>query len=139
MEVPTILVVDDEAHIRQVVSLKLQNAGFTIITARDGDEALEVALATHVDLVLTDFQMPGPTGLELAQRLHGEAGKRDIPIILLTAHGLGIEPVELAQAGIACCISKPFSPREILAKVNSLLNRADANSSSCEKSSQPLG
>lgn len=128
MEAHTILVVDDEAHIRQVVSLKLQNAGFTIITARDAEEALEVASGSHVDLVLTDYQMPGPTGLELAQRLHGEAGKRDIPIILLTAHGLGIEAVELTRAGIACCISKPFSPREVLAKVNSLLNRADGKS-----------
>ena len=120
----SILVVDDEAHILHVVSLKLQNAGFNVITARDADEAFDAAASMPIDLVITDYQMPGPTGLDLARRLHKESGKRDLPMILLTAHGLALDQVELARAGIACCLSKPFSPREVLAKVNALLEQA---------------
>jgi len=127
MSQKTILVVDDEAHILHVVSLKLQNAGFNVITARDAEEAFEAATTSSVDMVITDYQMPpGATGLELARRLHNHPGKRGLPMILLTAHGLGIEPIVLAQNGIAACIAKPFSPREVLGKVNSLLENAAA-------------
>jgi len=125
MSVKTILCVDDESHILHVVSLKLQNAGFTVLTARDADEAFDVASSAAIDMVITDYQMPGPTGLDLARRLHKEPGKRDLPIILLTAHGLGIEQIDIAQAGIACCLSKPFSPREVLGKVNSLIEESE--------------
>lgn len=120
----TILVADDEAHILHVVSLKLQNAGFEVVTARDGEEAFEVLCSTPVDMVITDYQMPGLTGIELARRIHKEPGKGNLPMILLTAHGLALEQVELSRAGIAACISKPFSPRELLGKVNELLEAA---------------
>ena len=125
MSAKTILVVDDEAHILHVVSLKLQNAGFTVLTASDADEAFELAGGSAIDMVITDYQMPGPTGLDLARRLHKEPGKRDLPIILLTAHGLGIEQIDIAQAGVACCLSKPFSPREVLTRVNALLEESE--------------
>ncbi len=122
MSVKTILAVDDEAHILHVVSLKLQNAGFNVITARDAEEAFDAALASPIDLVITDFQMPGMSGLDLSRRLHKEPGKRDLPVMLLTAHGLALEQVELAQAGIAVALSKPFSPRDLLGKVHELLD-----------------
>lgn len=121
METKTVLCVDDEAHILQVVSLKLQNAGFNVITAKDAEEALECAHGIMVDLVITDFQMPGMSGLDLAKRMHKDPGRRDMPIILLTAHGLALEQVELNHAGISTVISKPFSPREILLKANELM------------------
>jgi two-component system, OmpR family, alkaline phosphatase synthesis response regulator PhoP len=121
----TILVVDDEAHILHVVSLKLQNAGFGVITAKDAEEAFDAALGATVDLVITDFQMPGMSGLDLARKLHKEPGKRELPVMLLTAHGLALEQVELAQAGVAVCLSKPFSPRELLAKVHELLKERE--------------
>src|SRR3954466_14633562 len=117
----TILAVDDEAHILHVVSLKLKNAGFTVLTARDAEEALEVAATAPVDLLITDFQMPGMSGLDLARKLHAEPGKRHLPAMLLTAHGLALEQVELAHAGITVCLSKPFSPRDLLDKVHDLL------------------
>jgi two-component system chemotaxis response regulator CheY len=66
------------------------------------------------------------TGMELARRIHKEPGRRDLPVILLTAHGLALEQVELNQAGIAACLSKPFSPREVLQKVQELLEKAAA-------------
>ncbi len=122
----TILVVDDEAHILHVVSLKLQNAGFNVVTANDGEEAVEAAAAHPIELVITDFQMPGMSGLELARKLHSEPGKRSLPVMLLTAHGLALEQVELAKAGVTVCLSKPFSPRDLLSKVNELLEKREA-------------
>ena len=127
----TILAVDDEAHILHVVSLKLQNAGFNVITANDAEEAFDAASAAGaganpaIDLVITDFQMPGMSGLDLARKLHGEVGKKHLPVMLLTAHGLALESVELGQAGISVCLSKPFSPRDLLAKVHELLEQTE--------------
>jgi two-component system phosphate regulon response regulator PhoB len=121
MSTKTILAVDDEAHILHVVSLKLQNAGFTVITANDAEEALEAAATAAIDLLITDYQMPGMSGLDLARRLHAEPGRKHLPAMLLTAHGLALEQVELAHAGITACMSKPFSPRDLLEKVHELL------------------
>ncbi|HVS71504.1 MAG TPA: response regulator [Phycisphaerae bacterium] len=128
----TILTVDDESHILHVVSLKLKNAGFNVFTAPDAEEAFETAQTTPLDLVITDFQMPGMTGLELARKLHAEPGKKHLPVMLLTAHGLALEQVELAQAGVTACLSKPFSPRDLLAKVHELLDARDAATASKE-------
>jgi CheY-like chemotaxis protein len=117
----TILAVDDETHIRHIVSLKLKNAGYAVLTAKDAEEALEIAAAGPIDLLITDFQMPGLSGLELARRIHAEPGRRTLPTMLLTAHGLALEQVEMAQAGITCHLSKPFSPRDLLEKVQQIL------------------
>jgi two-component system, OmpR family, alkaline phosphatase synthesis response regulator PhoP len=128
MSTKTILCVDDEAHILHVVSLKLKNAGFSVITAKDAEEAFEAASGAAVDLVITDLQMPGMSGIELSRKLHAEPGKKHLPVMLLTAHGLTLEQVELAQAGISECLSKPFSPRDLLGKVNALLEQQNAPS-----------
>ena len=116
-----ILVADDEAHILHVVTLKLKHAGYEIITAMDGEEALELALAEKPDMVITDFQMPYMTGLELCMRLRENEQTRDIPVLMLTARGFDIEEHEMAAAGIRDVISKPFSPREVLRSVQHLL------------------
>jgi two-component system, OmpR family, alkaline phosphatase synthesis response regulator PhoP len=120
----TILAVDDEAHILHVVSLKLTNAGFNVLTANDAEEALELAATSAIDLLITDFQMPGMSGVDLARKLHSEPGRKNLPAMLLTAHGLALEQIELAHAGITVCLSKPFSPRALLDKVNELLQRS---------------
>jgi len=129
----TILAVDDEAHILHVVSLKLQNAGFNVVTANDAEEAFEAATGpmagaagAAIDLLITDYQMPGMSGLDLARKLHAEPGKKHLPVLMLTAHGLALEQVELGQAGINVCLSKPFSPRELLARVHELLEQQSA-------------
>ena len=80
-----VLVVDDEVHILHVVSLKLRNAGFAVITAQDGQEALEIAQVELPDLIITDYQMPHLSGLELCQRLKQLPGTKDIPALLLKA------------------------------------------------------
>jgi DNA-binding response OmpR family regulator len=128
MSVKTILAVDDEAHILHVVSLKLQNAGFNVITANDAEEAFDAATTggASIDLLITDYQMPGMSGLDLARKLHLEPGKKNLPVMMLTAHGLALEQVELGQAGINVCLSKPFSPRDLLAKVHELLEQQQA-------------
>jgi two-component system, OmpR family, alkaline phosphatase synthesis response regulator PhoP len=117
----TILVADDESHILHVVSLKLRNAGFRVLTARDGQEALEMAQQEHPDLLITDYHMPQLSGLELCQRLKRDASTNNIPAIMLTARGYHLEPHDTEQSGILRMLSKPFSPRHLLTTVNEVL------------------
>lgn len=116
-----ILVADDEAHILHVVSMKLTNAGYEVITAMDGEEALELCSAEKPDLLITDYQMPIVTGLELCRQLQVVWPNRRIPIIMLTARGFDMDPNQMAKAGISTVLAKPFSPRELLGKVEELL------------------
>lgn len=116
-----ILVADDEAHILHVVSMKLRNAGFTVLTAMDGEEALEVYLAERPDLLITDNQMPYLTGVELCRRIREQNGGQPLPVIMLTARGHDINPADIVTAGVSTVLAKPFSPRELLEKVNQML------------------
>ena len=117
-----ILVADDEAYILHVVSMKLKNAGFDVITAVDGEEALELCTSEQPDLLITDYQMPYMSGLELCKKLRSRDETRAIPAVMLTARGFDIEPAEMVDAGIAAVFAKPFSPREVLAAVCDLLS-----------------
>ena len=117
----TILVADDETHILHVVSLKLRNAGFRVITARDGQEALEMAQQNHPDLLITDYHMPQLSGLELCRRLKQDKSLPHIPVIMLTARGYHLEPQDTENSGILKMLSKPFSPRQLLVTVNEVL------------------
>src|SRR3954471_19890893 len=121
-----ILVADDETHILHVVSLKLRNAGFNVLTARDGQEALEMALQEMPDLIITDYHMPQLSGLELCQRLKQDTATSRIPAIMLTARGYHLDPSDTEQSGILRMLSKPFSPRQLLTTVNEVLERAAA-------------
>jgi len=116
-----ILVADDETHILHVVSLKLRNAGFTVLTARDGQEALEIAQQEKPDLIITDYHMPQLSGLELCQRLKRDRATSGIPAIMLTARGYHLDPNDTEQSGILRMLSKPFSPRQLLTIVNEVL------------------
>lgn len=122
----TILIADDESHILHVVSLKLSNAGFRVITARDGAEAFDLAQQEHPDLVITDYHMPHLSGIELCQKLKQTASTADIPAIMLTARGYDLEPRDTAESGILKMLSKPFSPRQLLTTVNEVLGLAIA-------------
>ena len=121
-EAPLILVVDDESHILHVVSLKLQNAGYRVITAEDGEEALALALEQRPALVITDYQMPRLSGPELCQRLRNDARTSQTPALMLTARGFSLSQNDLDQTNIVAVLSKPFSPREILTQVQRLLD-----------------
>jgi DNA-binding response OmpR family regulator len=122
----TILVADDESHIVNVVSLKLRNAGFRVLTASDGQEALEVAGTEKPDLLITDYHMPRLSGIELCRRLKQDPRTATIPAIMLTARGYHLEEQDHSDHGILEMMSKPFSPRHLLATVNQVLERAGA-------------
>ena len=124
-----ILVADDESHIRNVVSLKLTNAGFRVITAADGQEALEMAGAEMPDLLITDYHMPRLSGIELCRRLKQDPRTQAIPAIMLTARGYHLEAQDPSDHGILEMMSKPFSPRHLLATVNQVLERGSSGAS----------
>lgn len=117
----TILVADDETHILSVVSLKLRNAGYRVLTATDGQEALELAQQQKPDLIITDYHMPLLSGLELCRRLKQDPATGGIPAIMLTARGYHLEPHDTEHSGIRRMLSKPFSPRHLLATVNEVI------------------
>lgn len=120
-DVKKILVADDESHILNVVSLKLSNAGFEVITASDGQEAFELATADRPDLLITDYHMPQLSGIELCQKLRQNEETANIPTIMLTARGYALDPADTEQSGIRVMLSKPFSPRQLLSTVNDIL------------------
>jgi two-component system alkaline phosphatase synthesis response regulator PhoP len=122
----TILVADDESHILHVVSMKLRNAGFRVLTARDGREAFETALHEKPDLLITDYHMSELSGLELCSKLKEEPSTSHIPAIMLTARGYQLEPADTEKSGILCMLSKPFSPRQLLETVNQVLGKLAA-------------
>ena len=119
---PRILVVDDEAHIVQVVALKFRNAGLEVETAGDGDEALAMVRASRFDLVVTDLQMPTMSGIELARAMAADPRTSDIPVLMLTARGHLLRDGEADSANIARVVHKPFSPRGLLSDVLGLLD-----------------
>jgi DNA-binding response OmpR family regulator len=117
----TILVVDDDFHICKVLSLKLKNASFEVVSASNGEEALETIQKLSPSLMITDFSMPEMTGLELVRQVREMENTKNIPIIMLTARGQTVEEAEGESPLINALMSKPFSPREVLQKVEELL------------------
>ena len=117
----TVLVVDDEIHIVHIVAIKLRNNGYEVISADNGAEALELALREKPDIVVTDYQMPVMTGLELVEKLREHDQTKDIPVIMLTARSFAIEQEKQEALQISGCLSKPFSPRELLGDVEDIL------------------
>jgi two-component system alkaline phosphatase synthesis response regulator PhoP len=115
-----ILVADDEPCITTIISKKLQNAGFDVVVAIDGQEAFDRAVAERPDLVVTDLQMPLMSGLELCARLAAELPEA-IPVILLTAKGFELEPEQLHSLPIHRVMTKPFSLRELLDNIRDAL------------------
>ena len=107
-----------------MVSVKLSNAGYRVLTANDGREALELALAEHPDLIITDYQMPELSGLELCAKLKEDPASANIPAILLTARGYSLDLAGAAPSGIRSMIAKPFSPRQLLQTVQDMLREA---------------
>lgn len=118
-----ILVCDDEPHILHVVSTKLRNGGFEVITASDGEEAFESARKNKPDLVMTDYQMPYLSGLELCAKLRADAETANIPVIMLTARGFSLGQDDIKETNIRKVLPKPFSPREVLSSVQELLGQ----------------
>ena len=116
-----VLVVDDEIHIVHVVAIKLRNNDYEVISADNGAEAFELACSEKPDIIVTDFQMPVMTGLELVEKVRQCDQTKDIPVILLTARNFAIEEQQEEDLQISQCLSKPFSPKELLENIEDIL------------------
>ena len=116
-----ILVVDDEQSIRTIVEYALRDAGFTVLTAARGDDALRTVEREQVDLVVLDLMLPGVDGLEVCKRIRAE---RNVPIIMLSARGEELDKVLGLELGADDYVTKPFSPRELVSRVKANLRRA---------------
>jgi CheY-like chemotaxis protein len=121
---PTIVVADDESHIRLVVGEKFRSEGYTVVEARDGEEALELVRARLPGLLVTDLQMPYMNGLELCIQLAADARTSVIPALLLTARGHIVEPAQLAATIIRKVMAKPFSVKSLFENATVLLGAA---------------
>ena len=119
-----ILVCDDEPHIVHVVSTKLKNAGYDVVTAADGEEAFALAQECPPDLVITDYQMPLLSGLELCVKMRSTPVTSRVPAIMLTARGFSLQDDELSNTNIKAVLPKPFSPREVLSQAKTILEGA---------------
>ena len=119
----TILVVDDERNIVELARMYLRNEGFEIEAAYNGREALEKARALHPSLVLLDIMMPEVDGIEVMRTLRKES---DIPVVMLTARADDVDKVVGLELGADDYITKPFNPRELVARVKAVLRRTDA-------------
>lgn len=127
----TVLVVDDDPVIVNLLQVNFEIEGYDVLTATGGEAGLAQARAGHPDVIVLDVMMPGIDGLEVARRLRAEADTRAIPIILLSAKAQASD----IQAGLAVAdeyVTKPFEPLELLERVNSVLERAKAEASSRE-------
>jgi CheY-like chemotaxis protein len=116
-----VLIVDDEVHIVHVVAIKLRNNGYEPITAGNGEEAYELACREKPDVIIADYMMPIMDGLELLEKLRKNDRTKDIPFILLTARNFAIDDVRQQQLQVSQCITKPFSPKELLRTVEDIL------------------
>lgn len=116
-----VLIADDEIHIVQVVSIKLRNNGFDVLTADNGQAAYQLACDEEPDLIVTDYQMPEMSGLELIKSIRKNPDIADTPVVMLTARGFAIDEQQKEELKISACLSKPFSPRELLQSVTEII------------------
>ncbi|MDC1346834.1 MAG: phosphate regulon transcriptional regulator PhoB [Glaciecola sp.] len=125
----TIMLVEDEAPIREMLKIVLEQAGFSVNEAEDFDIALEKMVEPYPDLVLLDWMLPGGSGVQLARKLKEHEFTRDIPIIMLTARGEEEDKVRGLEAGADDYITKPFSPKELVARIKAVMRRVTPTAS----------
>src|SRR5512145_1091030 len=119
-----VLVVEDEPDIRRLIVLHLERDGFRCRTAANGPDALREAKAAVPDLVVLDLMLPGLDGLEVCRRLRSDASTAGVPIIMLTAKSDEVDRVVGLEVGADDYIGKPFSPKELVARVRAVLRRS---------------
>lgn len=117
----TILAVDDSASMRQMVSFTLKGAGFDVIEAADGQQALDKAKTTAVDLVLSDVNMPVMDGIELVKNLRTLPDYKFTPILMLTTESAGDKKMQGKSAGATGWLVKPFNPEQLLATIKKVM------------------
>ncbi|PJC46783.1 MAG: DNA-binding response regulator [Candidatus Omnitrophica bacterium CG_4_9_14_0_2_um_filter_43_12] len=122
----TILVVDDEKELAALVSLHMKMAGFEVLTAANGEKALELSREEKPDLIILDLMLPKIDGWQVCEQLRQDAVTKDIPVIMLTARTQIEDKLKGFEAGADDYVTKPFSPRELVARVKRVLARAEA-------------
>jgi len=125
--VEKILVVDDEPDAVELVKFNLKGAGYEVITAADGEEALAKARMALPDVIVLDLMLPEVDGLEVCKILRRDPKTSGIPIIMLTAKAAEIDRVLGLELGADDYVTKPFSPRELVARIRAVLRRSEAS------------
>jgi phosphate regulon transcriptional regulator PhoB len=124
METKKILVIDDEPDLIELVSYNLKKEGFKVFSASTGEDALEKVRKDEYDLIILDLMLPGIQGVELCRMLRSNPKTETIPIIMLTAKGEVADKIRGLETGADDYMTKPFSPKELVARVNTVLRRA---------------
>lgn len=119
-----VLIVDDEAPIREMIAVALEMAGYECLEAENAQQAHSLILDHKPDMVLLDWMMPGTSGVEFARRLRKDEVTADVPVIMLTAKADEDNKIKGLEAGVDDYIIKPFSPRELVARLKAVLRRA---------------
>jgi two-component system, OmpR family, phosphate regulon response regulator PhoB len=119
----TVLLCDDEEVLRSLVRATLDDDGYSILEARDGDESLELARSARPDLIVLDMMMPGRSGLDVLQELRKDPELENTPVVMLTARARQSDREAAVAAGADRYLSKPFSPLELISVVEDLLDR----------------
>lgn len=122
----TVLVVDDEQDIADLVGYRLRQAGYDVVTAYDGDAAVEAARRRPPDLVVLDLMLPRRSGLEVLKVFRGAPATRGVPVIILTARSEEVDRIVGFELGADDYVVKPFSPRELVLRVQAVLKRRHA-------------
>lgn len=126
-----VVLVDDEPHITHMVARKLTQCGYTVHSAMDGQQGLQLIHDVNPDLVVTDLQMPYMSGIELATRLFGSEKTKDIPVIMLTARGFAIESQIQELGNIKSLLSKPFGTKALVELIGKTLLDQDQSGEQC--------
>lgn len=124
MKSGTILVIDDEKDLQELVRYNLEKEGYDVIVARDGTTGLDIALRHRPDLIVLDLMMPGMDGLEVCRKLRGDDRGKRVPLLMLTAKATEADRVVGLELGADDYVTKPFSPRELVARVKAILRRS---------------
>jgi DNA-binding response OmpR family regulator len=119
-----VMVIEDEKEIRDLLRYNLEKAGFRVAAFDDGEAGLEQLFASRPDLVVLDLMLPGRNGLEILREVRGEPATSDLPVMVLTARGAEMDKLLGFEHGADDYLTKPFSPRELVARVHALLRRA---------------
>ncbi len=129
-----ILVVEDEPAIQELIAINLEHAGHSVLRALDSEQAARMIREVLPDVILLDWMLPGQSGLEFARRLRDDERTRNIPIIMLTARGAEADRVSGLESGADDYVTKPFSPRELVARIKAVLRRR-----SPQNTDEPVG
>ncbi len=129
MTANTVLVVEDEPEIRDMLSFALGRAGFQVWEAESAEDAERHLEGVLPGLLIVDWMLPGMSGVELARRVRRDQHTRELPIIMLTARGEETDKLRSFDSGVDDYVTKPFSPRELIARVKALMRRAGASES----------